>query len=151
MSSSSPQCRSSSPLPAPPSASRRHPEITADGQRVLSQLENTTTMECVSLKGDTPTIVQGLANIELGPANLLSPLSHRTTRDVAVDVDHGPGVTSGPKSASSGRSSKIGYRKRFSRHFKVKEPVLASAASSAPITLVETGEPVQSAAPDRKA
>ncbi|KAG0043954.1 hypothetical protein BGZ89_006240, partial [Linnemannia elongata] len=156
MSSSSPQCRSSSPPPAPSSAFPRHREIPVDGQRVISQLENTTTIERVSLKsGDIPTIVQGLANIHIGPANLLSPLGHRTTKDAVVDVDHGPSDATDVKSVNSARPSKFGFRKRLSRlfkgHPKVKDPVPASAASSAPITLAETGEPVQSAAPDRKA
>ncbi|KAG9064423.1 hypothetical protein KI688_003613 [Linnemannia hyalina] len=101
---------------------------------------------------DIPTIAQGLATIQLGPANLLSPLGHLTTRDVAEDVDHGPGHTSDARSVSSGHSSKVGFRKRLSRFLngdpKVKETAPASAASSAPVTLVGTESRIQSAAPD---
>ncbi|KAG9064420.1 hypothetical protein KI688_003610 [Linnemannia hyalina] len=156
MSSSPPQGDSPSPPPAPYSAPPGHPEITVDGQRVLSQLENTATLGRVSSKSsDVPTIAQGLATIQLGPANLLSPLGHRTTRDVAEDVDHGPGHTSDAKSVSSGHSSKVGFRKRLSRFLngdpKVKETAPASAASSAPVTLVGTESRIQSGPPDRDA
>ncbi|OAQ24233.1 WD40 repeat-like protein [Linnemannia elongata AG-77] len=153
---STPQCKSSSPPPAPYFDPPSHPDITVDEQRALSQLENTTTIERVSLKaGDIPTIVPGLATIQLGPANLLSPLSHYPTMDVAMDVGHEPSVTSGARSVSSGRSSTFRYRKRSSRHFKghskVKETAPASAASSTPVTLAETEEPIQSTAPDLNA
>ncbi|KAF9536071.1 hypothetical protein EC957_000530, partial [Mortierella hygrophila] len=144
MSSPPPQGNSPSPPPAPSSPPLGHPEITVDGHRVLSQLENTAALGGVSLKtSDVPTITQGLAIIQLGPANLLNPLGHRTTRDVATDVDHGP--------VSSGHSSKFGFRKRLSRFLngdpKVKETAPASAASSAPVTLVGTEGHIQSAAP----
>ncbi|KAG9064431.1 hypothetical protein KI688_003621 [Linnemannia hyalina] len=156
MSSSSPQGNSPSPPPAPSSAPLGHPEITVDGHRVLSQLENTAPLGRASSKSsDIPTIAQGLATIQPGPASSLNHLGHRTTRDVAADVDHGPGDTSDAKSVSSGRSSKSGFRKRLSRFFKgdpkVKDTVPASGASSAPVALVRTEEHVQSAAPDRNA
>ncbi|KAG9064421.1 hypothetical protein KI688_003611 [Linnemannia hyalina] len=156
MSSSSPQGDSPPHPPAPSSAPPEHPEITVDGHRVLSQLENTATLGRVSSKsGDIPTIAQGLATIQLGPANLLSPLGHRTTRDVAEDVDHGPGYTSDARSVSSGHSSKVGFRKRLSRFLngdpKVKETAPASAASSAPITLIGNEGHIQSGPPDRDA
>ncbi|KAF9113559.1 hypothetical protein BGX30_006912, partial [Mortierella sp. GBA39] len=160
MSSSSPQGNSPSPPPAPPpahsSASPGHPEIIVDGQRVLSQLENTATLGRESSKSsDVPTIAQGLTTIQLRPANLLNPLGHRTTRDVATDVDHGPGDASDARSVSSGRSSKFGIRKRLSKLFKgdpkVKETVPTSAASPAPVILIGTEERIQSAAPERNA
>ncbi|KAF9539320.1 hypothetical protein EC957_005542, partial [Mortierella hygrophila] len=143
--------------PALSSAPPGYTEITVDGQRVISQLENTATLGRVSSKSsDVPTIAQGLATIQLGPANLLSPLGHRTTKDVTADADHGPSDASDAMSVSSGRSSKFGFRKRLSRLFKgddpkVKETVPASAASSAPIKLVGTEGHIQSAAPDRSA
>ncbi|KAG9064432.1 hypothetical protein KI688_003622 [Linnemannia hyalina] len=147
---------SPSPPPAPSSAPLGHPEITVDGQRVLSQIENTAPLGRASSKSsDIPTIAQGLATIQPGPASSLNHLGHRTTRDVAADVDHGPGDTSDAKSVSSGRSSKSGFRKRLSRFFKgdpkVKDTVPASVASSAPVALVRAEEHVQSAAPDRNA
>ncbi|KAF9535986.1 hypothetical protein EC957_001029, partial [Mortierella hygrophila] len=140
MSSSSPQGYSSSPPPAPSSTPPGHSEITVNGQRVLSHLENTATLRRVSSKtSDVPTISQGLSTIQLGPANLLNPLGHRTMRDVAVDVDLRPGDTSDARSVSSGRSSRFGFRKRLSQFLKgdpkVKETAPASAASSAPVTL----------------
>ncbi|KAG9064417.1 hypothetical protein KI688_003607 [Linnemannia hyalina] len=156
MSSSPPQGNSPPPPPAPSSAPPGHPEITVDGQCVFSHLENTATLGRASSKSsDVPTIAQGLATIQLGPANLLSPLGHRTTRDVAEDVDHGPGDTSDAKSVSSGRSTKVGFRKRLSRFLKgdpkVKETVPASAASSAPVSLVGTEGHIQSASRDHDA
>ncbi|KAG9064402.1 hypothetical protein KI688_003590 [Linnemannia hyalina] len=156
MSSSSPQGNSPPPPPAPPSAPPAHPEITVDGKRVLSQLENTATLGYVSSKSsDIPTITQGLATIQLGPANMFNPLGHHTTRDATADVDHGPGDASDARSVSSGRSSKFGFRNRLSRLFKedpkVKETVPTSIASSAPITLVRTEGRLQSAAPDHDA
>ncbi|KAG9064399.1 hypothetical protein KI688_003587 [Linnemannia hyalina] len=148
-----PQVNSSLPPPAPSSGPPGHPEITVDGRRVLSQLKNTATLGHVSSKsGDVPTIAQGLASIQLGPAN---PLGHRTTWDVAADVDHGPSDVSDTKSVSPGRPSKNGLRKRFSTPFKgdlkVKETIPASAASSAPVTLIGTEGRIQSVAPDRNA
>ncbi|KAG9064395.1 hypothetical protein KI688_003583 [Linnemannia hyalina] len=156
MSSPSPQGNSPSPPPAPSSAPLGHPEITVDGQHLLSQLENTATLGRVSSRtNDVPTIAQGLATIQPGPANLLNPLGHHITRDVDTDVDHGPGGASDARSVSSGRSSKFGFRKRLSRLSKgdpkVKETVPALAASSAPISLVGTEGCIQSVAPDRNA
>ncbi|KAG0041759.1 hypothetical protein BGZ89_007244, partial [Linnemannia elongata] len=94
-----------------------------------------------------------MATIQVEPANLLSPLGHRKARDVAADVDHGPGGANDAKSVSSRRSSKLGFKKRLSRLFKgdskVKETVPTLAASSAPITLVGTGGHTQFAVPDR--
>ncbi|KAF9539199.1 hypothetical protein EC957_005652 [Mortierella hygrophila] len=152
MSSSSPQANSPPPPPAPSSTLPRYPEITVDGERVLPQLENAETLGRVSTKlGDIPTITQRLAIIQHG-ANLLNRLGHRTMRDVATVVDHGPGDASDGRSVSSGRSSKFGFRKRLSRLFKgdpkVKEIAPTSSASSAPITLVGTEGRTQSAAPD---
>ncbi|KAF9315166.1 hypothetical protein BGZ91_005846, partial [Linnemannia elongata] len=90
--------------------------------------------------------------IQLGPASLLSPLG---CRDAAADEDHGPGDASDAKSVSSGRLSKVGFRKRMSKLFKgdpkSKNAVPTSAASSAPITLVGTEGHIQFAAPDRSA
>ncbi|KAG9064433.1 hypothetical protein KI688_003623 [Linnemannia hyalina] len=154
MSSSSPQGNSPSPPPAPSSAPPGHPEITVDGQLVLSQLEDNATLGRASSKSsDSPTIDQGLATVQLGPANLLNLLGHRATRAVATDVDHGPGDTSDARSVSMGRSSKFGFKKRLLRFFKgdpkVEENVPASVASSAPAILVGIEVRIQSAAPDR--
>ncbi|KAF9536998.1 hypothetical protein EC957_009057, partial [Mortierella hygrophila] len=156
MSSSSLPGNTPSPPPKPSSAPPGYPEITVDGQRVLSQLENTATLRRASSNSnDIPTIAQGLFTIQPGSANLLNPLGHCTTRDVSADVDHGPGDTSDARSISSGRSSKSGFRKRLSRLFKgdpkVKEPVPTSVAASAPVTLVGTEERIQSATLDRDA
>ncbi|OAQ24656.1 hypothetical protein K457DRAFT_826358 [Linnemannia elongata AG-77] len=145
--------------PSPPSlVSSKHPEIASEGQHVISQLEHTTSLGRMSSKsGDVPTIVQGSAAIQLGPSNLLSPLGHHTGMDGATDVDHGPSDASDARSVTSSRSSKSGFRKRLSRFFKgdpkVKETMPASAASSAPITLVATKGRIQYAAPtpDRNA
>ncbi|KAG9064388.1 hypothetical protein KI688_003576 [Linnemannia hyalina] len=156
MFSSSPQGNSPSPPPAPSSAPPVHLEITVDGQHVRSHLENTAALGRVSSKsGDIPTIAQGLATFQLELANLLNPLGHRTTRDVAADVNHGASDASDARSVSSGRSSKFRIRKRLSRLFKggpkVKETVSTSAASSAPVTLIGTEKRIQSSAPDRNA
>ncbi|KAF9315951.1 hypothetical protein BGZ91_005654, partial [Linnemannia elongata] len=92
---------------------------------------------------------------QLEPANLLSPLGLCTARDVAADVDRGSDGASDAKSVSSGRSSKFGFRKRFSRFFKggpkAEKPIPTSAASSTSTTLLGTEERIHSAAPDRKA
>ncbi|KAF9272040.1 hypothetical protein BGZ88_005282, partial [Linnemannia elongata] len=133
--------------------SSRTSEMTADGHHALAQLENTTTLGYVSPKsGNISTIARGLATIQIGPANLLSPPGHR---DAAVEEDHGPGDASNPRSLPSRFSSKFGFQKRLSRLFKgdpkVKEIVLASPASSAPITLVKTEGRIQSTSPDRNA
>ncbi|KAG9064385.1 hypothetical protein KI688_003573 [Linnemannia hyalina] len=156
MSSSSPQDNSPSLPPASFSTPPGHAEITVDGQRVISQLKNTVTLGRVSSKANgVSTIAQGLATIQLGPTNLLNSLGHRTTGDVAADVDHGPRDASDGRSISSGPPSKYGFRKRLSRLFKgdpkVKESVSTSSASSASFTLVGTEERIQSAVPDRSA
>ncbi|KAF9296170.1 hypothetical protein BGZ88_000550 [Linnemannia elongata] len=96
-----------------------------------------------------------MAAVHLGPSKLLSPLGHRTTRDVATDVDHRPGDARDARSVSSSRSSSFGFRKRLSRLFrrdpKAKETVPTSATSSAHITPIVPEGRIQSAAPDRKA
>ncbi|KAF9283714.1 hypothetical protein BGZ88_010342, partial [Linnemannia elongata] len=143
--------------PSPPSsASSGDLEIVLERQQSLSQLEHTASLRRVSSKsGEAPTSAQGLAAIQLEPASLLSPLGHRTTRNDATEDSHGPGDASDAKSVSLNRSSKVGLRNRWSRLFKgdskVKETVLTSAASSAPVTLVGAEGRIQSAAPDRSA
>ncbi|KAF9274099.1 hypothetical protein BGZ88_003261, partial [Linnemannia elongata] len=151
MSSSSPQGNLSSLPYAPSSAPPRYPAIFADGQRVPSQFEDSPTLGgLLSKSGEVLTIAQGLATMEPGPANLLSPLGHRTIRDVAADVDYGPGEVSYLRSASSSRSSKFGFTERLVRLFKgdkkVKEPAPASTAPSAPVMLVGTRRCIQSVA-----
>ncbi|KAF9308644.1 hypothetical protein BGZ91_007730, partial [Linnemannia elongata] len=154
MSSSLPE---SNPPPSPPSSAIfERPEIAFEGQHALSQLEHTASLGRVSTKsGDVPTIAQELAVIQLGPANLLNPLGHRTARDVTEDVDNGPSDVSDARSVSSGRSSKSGFKQRLSRLFKgdskVKDTVLASAAPSVPVTLSGNEGRVLSAAPDHNA
>src|SRR5690349_13267522 len=132
--SSSPPPRNPPPSPSSLAFFKRQ-GIAIERQRILSQLDNTTTLGRASLKSaDVPTIAQGLAAIQLGPTSLLSPLG---CRDAAADEDHGPGDASDAKSVSSGRSSKVGFRKRMSKLFKgdpkSKNAVPTSAASSAPI------------------
>ncbi|KAF9308472.1 hypothetical protein BGZ91_007796, partial [Linnemannia elongata] len=143
----------SSPLSPPSSASSERPEIVIEGHHVLSQLEHSALLGRMSSKsGDVPTITQGLAAIQLGPANLLGPLSHR---NAAADDNHEPGDSSDARSVSSSNSSKSGFRKRFSRLFKrdprVKETVTISAVSSASVKLVRTEGCIQSSAPNSDA
>ncbi|KAG0063188.1 hypothetical protein BGZ89_010074, partial [Linnemannia elongata] len=143
--------------PSPPSsAPSGDPAILFERQQSLSQLEHTASLRRVSSKsGEAPTDAQGLAAIQLEPANLLSSLVHRTTRNDATEDSQGPSDASDARSVSSSRSSKVGLRKRLSRLFKgdskVKETVITSAASPAPVTLVEAEGRIQSAAPDRSA
>ncbi|KAG0069983.1 hypothetical protein BGZ89_001714 [Linnemannia elongata] len=152
MSSSPPQDNLSPSLSS--SASSESQEISVEVQHDYSQLEHSASLKDVlSKSGEFETIAQGMSAIQLEPANLLSPLGLRTARDVATDVDHGPDGASDAKSVSSGRSSKFGFRKRFSRFFKggpkAKKPIPTSAASSTPTTLLGTEERIHSAAPDR--
>ncbi|KAK3835427.1 MAG: WD40-repeat-containing domain protein [Linnemannia elongata] len=156
MSSSPPQGKSP-PSPSS-SASSERPQKTIKGRHVFSQIERTVLLgpESVSSKAsDIPTIAQGVAANRLGPASILIPLHHRTARDVATDDYPGPHDTSGSKLAPSARSSKVGFKQRLSRLFKrdskVKHTIPASAASSAPVTLVGTEGRIQSVAPDRNA
>ncbi|KAF9137790.1 hypothetical protein BG015_002605 [Linnemannia schmuckeri] len=135
-----------SPLSPPSSACSERPKITLEGQHVLSQLDHTAALGHTSSKsGETPAIPQRLTAIQLGLANLLNPLGHRTTRNIASDA----------RSVSSGRSSKLGFRKRVSRLFKgdpkVNETDLNSAISSAPVAPTGPGQHIQSAAPDSNA
>ncbi|KAF9277684.1 hypothetical protein BGZ88_001023, partial [Linnemannia elongata] len=151
MYSSPPQ--GNSPPPPPSSASSGRPMIAIEGQHVLPQIDQNASLgRALSKSSDDPTIAQGLATIQLEPANFLSPLGHR---DAEADNDHGPIDASDAKSVFSGRSSKSGFRKRLSRLFKgdskVKETVLTSAPSSAPITLVGTEGRIQLAVSDRDA
>ncbi|KAF9314718.1 hypothetical protein BGZ91_005939, partial [Linnemannia elongata] len=126
MSFSSSQDNSSSYSPASSSAPPRHPEIIVDGHRVLSQLQNIATLESVSSKsGDVQPIAQGLAAIQLGPVNLLSPLGHAAADDV-----HGPDYAGDARSLSSGYSSKFGFRKRLSRLFKGEKKVFKATSVS---------------------
>ncbi|KAG0060279.1 hypothetical protein BGZ90_004091, partial [Linnemannia elongata] len=127
--------------------------IAIEGQHVLPQIDQNASLGRASSKSsDDLTIAKGLATIQLKPANFLSPLGHR---DADADNDHGPSDASDARSVLSGRSSKSGFRKRLSRLFKgdskVKETVLTSAPSSAPITLVGTEGRIQLAVSDRVA
>ncbi|KAF9276404.1 WD_REPEATS_REGION domain-containing protein, partial [Linnemannia elongata] len=82
MSSSPPQSSSSSPSPAPSSASPGHPEISLDGQRTLSQLENTATL---GRESSMPLVVpatkpqpglsaSGTLRIDIFPENVIKPI-----------------------------------------------------------------------------
>ncbi|KAF9309290.1 hypothetical protein BGZ91_007468, partial [Linnemannia elongata] len=127
--------------------------IAVEGQHVLPQIDQNASLGRASSKSsDDLTIAKGLATIQLKPANFLSPLGHR---DADADNDHGPSDASDARAVLSGRSSKSGFRKRLSRLFKgdskVKETVLTSAPSSAPITLVGTEGRIQLAVSDRDA
>ncbi|KAF9271709.1 hypothetical protein BGZ88_005712, partial [Linnemannia elongata] len=160
MSSSLPQSNS---LPSPPSSTPLgHPELAIEGQPILSRPEHTAPLGHVSTKsGDVPTIAQGLATIQLGPANLLSPLGHHTARDDVTDDDHGLDDASDAKSVSSDRLSKFGFRKRLSKLFKGDKKIIETASasqtssisttSSVPVTLVETEGHIRSAPPDHNA
>ncbi|KAF9307571.1 hypothetical protein BGZ91_008347, partial [Linnemannia elongata] len=68
--------------------------------------------------------------MEPGPANLLSPLGHRTRRNVTAGVGHGPSDASDARSVSSNRSSKFGFRKRLSRLFKGDKKCIETASAS---------------------
>ncbi|KAK3835397.1 MAG: hypothetical protein JOS17DRAFT_772743 [Linnemannia elongata] len=146
---SPPPQRNSPPSQSPPASFERL-EISTEGQKVHSQLEHTASFGRVSSKsGGIPTIAQGTPSIQLDPTNQLSPLGHRTTRDVTTSNGHAPGDVSNAKSVSSGPSSKSGFRKRLSRLFKgapkVNEAVPTSAVT---VPLVGTKGRIQSAAPD---
>ncbi|KAG0066978.1 hypothetical protein BGZ89_006693, partial [Linnemannia elongata] len=121
MSSPPPQGNSPSPPLTPSSAPPGHLEITVDEQHVLSKLENTATFGHVSSKS---------GDVQHKPANLLSPLDHTATRNVTADGIRGPGDASDARSISSGRKSKLGFRKRLSRLFKGDKNVIETASAS---------------------
>ncbi|KAF9271305.1 hypothetical protein BGZ88_006376, partial [Linnemannia elongata] len=121
MSSPPPQGNSPSPPLTPSSAPPGHLEITVDEQHVLSKLENTATFGHVSSKS---------GDVQHKPANLLSPLDHTATRNVIADGIRGPGDASDARSISSGRKSKLGFRKRLSRLFKGDKNVIETTSAS---------------------
>ncbi|KAG0373331.1 hypothetical protein BGX24_011837, partial [Mortierella sp. AD032] len=115
-----------SPHPAPPtSSSSRHSELTTEGGRALSQFEKTATLGRISLKSNAiPSITQGLAVMQLGPANLLNPLGHHVVGYSGYESD--------AVSASSGKSSRFGFRKRLSALIKGDRKAKNTAAIAPP-------------------
>ncbi|KAG0271029.1 hypothetical protein BGZ95_001227, partial [Linnemannia exigua] len=123
---STPTQNNQPPRPAPPtSSSSGHSELTTEGGRVLSQLEQPATLGRISSKsGSIPSITQGLAAMQLGPANLLNPLGHHV---VGYSTHE-----SGAASVSSGKSSRFGFRKRLSAVFKRDRKAKNAAAITLP-------------------
>ncbi|KAF9118195.1 hypothetical protein BGW39_001387, partial [Mortierella sp. 14UC] len=131
--------------PAPPtSSSSGHSELTIEGGRALSQLEQYATVGRTSSKTRSiPSITQGLAAVQLGPAIMLNPLGHHVVGHAASDSD--------ATSVSSGKSSKLGFRKRFSALFKGHQKD-KDAATHAPATPppARSGHCIHSDGPDVK-
>ncbi|KAK3830298.1 MAG: hypothetical protein J3R72DRAFT_425891 [Linnemannia gamsii] len=146
---SSPTQHSQSPCPAPPtSSSSGHSEFTTEGRRAVSQLEKTGTLGCISSKsGSIPSITQGLAAMQLGPANLLNPLGHHVVGYSAYESD--------AVSVSLEKSSKFRFRKRLSAfskgHRKAKRAKNAAAIAPPPQAPVRSGNCVHSADSDVEA
>ncbi|KAG0293763.1 hypothetical protein BGZ96_002346 [Linnemannia gamsii] len=96
-----------------------------------------------------------MAAIKLESANLLNPLGHHATRNVAADDNRETSNASNAKSVSSGHSSRFGFSKRLSRLFKrdhkVKKIAPSSAVATAPVSIVGPRQHVQSAAPGSNA
>ncbi|KAK3804696.1 MAG: hypothetical protein J3R72DRAFT_428706 [Linnemannia gamsii] len=140
---STPIKKNQPPHPAPPtSRSSGHLELTTEGGHALSQLEKTATLGRISPKsGSIPSITQGLATMQLGPANLLNPLGHHVVGYSGYESD--------AVSTSSGKSSRIGFRKRLSALIKGDRKARNTAAIAPPLqTPVRTGFCVHSAVND---
>ncbi|KAG0197376.1 hypothetical protein BGX33_000715, partial [Mortierella sp. NVP41] len=151
--SSSPQGNSPPPQPTPPTSfSSGHSELTPDGGRAFSQLAQTAKHGRMSAKtGKVPTILQGMAAIQLGPANFLNPLGQLAVAHAAQEGEHETDDTNDSKSVASGRSSKFGFKKHVSRLFKgeakPKDAVATSAATPPPMGPTQR---VEAALPDVK-
>ncbi|KAF9121716.1 hypothetical protein BGW39_010298, partial [Mortierella sp. 14UC] len=113
------------PVPLASSSS----QLPIDEGRALSQLEYTATLGRSSSENRTiPPITQGLAAVQLGPANLLNPLGHHVIGYTASETD--------AMSVSSKKSSRFGFRKRlstlFKGHRKDKDTATVIPATAAP-------------------
>ncbi|KAG0267375.1 hypothetical protein BGZ95_002863, partial [Linnemannia exigua] len=129
----------------PNSSSSGHSKLTTDGGCNLSQIEQTATLSLISHTSDTvSSIPQGLAAMQLGPANLLNPLGHHV---VGYSANKSDAV-----SVSSGKSSRFGFRKRLSALIKGDRKVKNTAAYAPPPRApARTGHCVHSAVDDVEA
>ncbi|KAF9115525.1 hypothetical protein BGW39_003037 [Mortierella sp. 14UC] len=154
MSSSSPQ-GNSPPPPTQQSLATSGLEITADGQRVLIQLEHHAALGCLPSKtSNIPTIMQGLAATQLGAANILSPLGrHAIGHSRAGSVNQQR--SSSTKSGSSTHSPKSSNDKAlFQPHKKdtkteeaVTTPTTASPALTGPVQTINIATPATNVTP----
>ncbi|KAF9086847.1 hypothetical protein BGX29_001196, partial [Mortierella sp. GBA35] len=137
--SSSPQGNSPPHQPTPPTSfSSGHSELTPDGERAFSQLAQTAKLGRMSTKaGNVPTILQGMAAIQLGSANFLNPLRQLAVAHAAKEGEHETDDMNDSKSVASGHSSKVGFREHMSRllkgETKPKDAVVTSAAIPSPM------------------
>ncbi|KAG0274126.1 hypothetical protein BGZ95_010074 [Linnemannia exigua] len=128
----------------PISSSSGHSELTAEGGLSLSQLEQTATLGHMSTKNRVISpISQGIAAVQPGPTNMLNPLEHHVIGYAATEGD---GML-----VSSGKSSKLGFRKRLSALFKGDSKDRDSATNTSPAqTPVRSGHCVHAADSDVK-
>ncbi|KAG0292727.1 hypothetical protein BGZ97_005519, partial [Linnemannia gamsii] len=96
----------------------------------------------------------GIPELTIDGHRILSQ-PERTIRNVAANDDQETSNASDARSVSSGRSSKVGVRKRLSRLFKgdnkVKESSPSSGVASIPVAIAVPEQYVQFAAPDSSA
>ncbi|KAF9087894.1 hypothetical protein BGX29_000557 [Mortierella sp. GBA35] len=139
-------------IPATPLSSGP-PELTVDGEHTPFQLEQTANFSHIKSKaGKVPTIKQGIAAIQFGPENLLSPLGRHAREHSSINSEHERDKTSNPNSLPSGHSSRLGFRKRLSGLFH-RKPKLRDVAVAAPAaTLAPNGHVlrVHAALPEAK-
>ncbi|KAF9280109.1 hypothetical protein BGZ68_007479 [Mortierella alpina] len=109
MASSTTQGDSSPSRPALPT-SLGHSELTSKGERALLHLEQTAIHGRDFSTDGISAIKQGIASVQLGPANVLNPLGHHLVEKSASD--------SNTRSVSSGKSSRFGFRKQIVALFK---------------------------------
>ncbi|KAG0265725.1 hypothetical protein BGZ95_003237, partial [Linnemannia exigua] len=126
----------------PTSSSSGHSELTTKGGGALSQLEQTATLGRISSKsGSIPFVTQGLAAIQLGPANLLNPLGHHV---IGYSTYESEAALVSPE-----KSSRFGFRKRLSTLIKgERRPKNATAFAPPPQGPVRTGHCLHSAIGD---
>ncbi|KAF9119578.1 hypothetical protein BGW39_000214, partial [Mortierella sp. 14UC] len=117
-------------------------ELTIEGGRALSQLEQSATLGRISSKNRIiPSITQGLAAVQLGPANLLNPLGHHVFGYATSESD--------VMSVSSEKSSRFRFRRRLSALFKGDRKAKDTAPIEPSTQLhIRTGNCVRSAERD---
>ncbi|KAF9088288.1 hypothetical protein BGX29_000344 [Mortierella sp. GBA35] len=84
-------------------------ELTARGGHTLSHLSQAAKQGRLSSKGrrKTPSIMQGVAAIQLGPGSLLSPLGNHTVRYAAIKGEHETGSKGSKRSRIKKRLSRF--------------------------------------------
>ncbi|KAK3820975.1 MAG: hypothetical protein J3R72DRAFT_479842 [Linnemannia gamsii] len=140
---STPTRNNQPPRPAPPtSSSSGHSELTTEGKRSLSQLEQTAALSRISSRSSSiRSITHGLAAKQPGSADLLNPLGHHV---VGYSVYKSDAV-----SMTSGKSSRFGFRKRLSALIKGGRKAKNADAIDPPLLApVRTGHCVHSTVDD---